>query len=176
MLAVDPAGGTIATLVEQAPQPGTTVAVGLDRAVQTAAEDAVEPVPQQAMLVAVAPSTGDLLAVAQNGAGRRRGRARAGRPVPARLHVQDRHGDRGRRRAAGSPSDSPVACPGSTVIGGRPVPNADRFDLGTVPLRTAFARSCNTTFAAARVAGSGRTRCPRPRCGSGWAPTTRCPR
>ncbi len=44
-------------------------------------------------------------------------------------------------------ADSPVDCPGSTVIGGRPVPNADRFDLGTVPLRTAFARSCNTTFA-----------------------------
>jgi cell division protein FtsI/penicillin-binding protein 2 len=27
------------------------------------------------------------------------------------------------------------------------VPNEDRFDLGTVPLRKAFARSCNTTFA-----------------------------
>ena len=52
--AVDPAGGLIATLVEEAPKPGTTVAVGLDRAVQTAAEDAVEPVAQQAMLVAVA--------------------------------------------------------------------------------------------------------------------------
>jgi cell division protein FtsI/penicillin-binding protein 2 len=33
------------------------------------------------------------------------------------------------------------------VIGGRPVPNEGEFDLGTVPLRTAFARSCNTTFA-----------------------------
>ena len=36
-------------------------------AIQTAAEDAVEPVTQPAVLVAVAPSTGDLLAVAQNG-------------------------------------------------------------------------------------------------------------
>jgi cell division protein FtsI/penicillin-binding protein 2 len=27
------------------------------------------------------------------------------------------------------------------------VPNADRFDLGTVPFTRAFARSCNTTFA-----------------------------
>ncbi|MDN5750364.1 MAG: penicillin-binding protein, partial [Pseudonocardia sp.] len=43
--------------------------------------------------------------------------------------------------------DTPVACPGSVIIGGRPVPNAGGFDLGTVPLRTAFARSCNTTFA-----------------------------
>jgi len=43
--------------------------------------------------------------------------------------------------------DSPEPCPGVTVIGGRPVPNEGEFDLGTVPLRTAFARSCNTTFA-----------------------------
>ena len=66
--AVDAAGGTVATLVEEAPKPGTTAAISLDRAVQTAAEDAVEPIPQQAMLVAVQPSTGQLLAVAQNGA------------------------------------------------------------------------------------------------------------
>jgi cell division protein FtsI/penicillin-binding protein 2 len=33
------------------------------------------------------------------------------------------------------------------TIGGREVPNNDRLDLGTVPLATAFARSCNTTFA-----------------------------
>ena len=114
---------------------------------QTAAEDAVEPVPQQTMLVAVAPSTGDLLAVAQNGAADARRGARAGRPVPARLHVQDRDGDRGGRRAAAHRRTRRSSCPGSTVIGGRPVPNADRFALGTVPLRTAFARSCNTTFA-----------------------------
>jgi cell division protein FtsI/penicillin-binding protein 2 len=49
---------------------------------------------------------------------------------------------------SGLAADSPVACPGETVIGGRPVPNAERFDLGTVPLSRAFARSCNTTFAA----------------------------
>ena len=54
-------------LVEEPPKPGTTVATGLDRAVQTAAEDAVEPLSQQAMLVAIQPSTGDILAVAQNG-------------------------------------------------------------------------------------------------------------
>jgi cell division protein FtsI/penicillin-binding protein 2 len=33
-------------------------------------------------------------------------------------------------------------------VGGKVFQNADRFDLGTVPLRTAFARSCNTTFTA----------------------------
>ena len=146
VLVVNQSGGAVSTLVEQAPKPGSTVTVGLDRAVQSAAEDAVEPVPQQAMLVAVAPSTGDLVAVAQNDAADAAGApALAGRYPPgstfkiatAAAAVAEQ----------GLTVDSPVSCPGSIVIGGRPVPNADRFDLGTVPLRTAFARSCNTTFA-----------------------------
>ncbi|MDN5747205.1 MAG: penicillin-binding protein, partial [Pseudonocardia sp.] len=66
--ALNGAGATVRTLVETPPQPGTTVATGLDRGLQTAAEDAVEPIGQQAMIVAVAPSTGEILAVAQNDA------------------------------------------------------------------------------------------------------------
>ena len=144
--AVDAAGGTIATLVEEAPKPGTTAAISLDRAVQTAAEDAVEPIPQQAMLIAVQPSTGQLLAVAQNGAADAAGAlALTGRFPPGSTFkiVTALAGV----EQAGLSADTPVACPGETVIGGRPVPNAERFDLGTVPLRRAFARSCNTTFA-----------------------------
>jgi cell division protein FtsI/penicillin-binding protein 2 len=41
---------------------------------------------------------------------------------------------------------SVVACPGSENIEGRQIPNDDNFDLGQVPLHTAFARSCNTTM------------------------------
>ncbi len=144
--AVDAAGGTVAMLVEEAPKPGTTAAISLDRAVQTAAEDAVEPIPQQAMLVAVQPSTGQLLAVAQNGAADAAGAlALTGRFPPGSTFkiVTALAGV----EQAGLSADTPVACPGETVIGGRPVPNAERFDLGTVPLRRAFARSCNTTFA-----------------------------
>ncbi len=146
VLAVDGTGTPITTLIETPPQPGTTVTTGLDRAIQTAAEDAVEPLPQQTVLVAVAPSTGDVLAVAQNGPADAAGPiALTGRYPPgstfkmitataaiANLHLT---------------ADSPEACPGVTVIGGRPVPNEGKFDLGTVPLRTAFAKSCNTTFA-----------------------------
>ena len=43
--------------------------------------------------------------------------------------------------------DTPLPCPGTTRVGARTLPNENRFDLGTVPLRTAFAASCNTTFA-----------------------------
>jgi cell division protein FtsI/penicillin-binding protein 2 len=143
---VDAGGGTVATLAEEAPKPGSTAAVTLDRAIQAAAEDAVEPLTQQAMLVAIQPSTGNLLAIAQNAAADPAGAlALTGRFPPgstfkivtALAAVEQ----------AGLRVDTPVACPAETVIGGRPVPNAGRFDLGTVPLRTAFARSCNTTFA-----------------------------
>jgi cell division protein FtsI/penicillin-binding protein 2 len=39
-----------------------------------------------------------------------------------------------------------VPCPGTTTVEGREFENEDQFDLGTVPLREAFAESCNTTF------------------------------
>ncbi|MHA6621327.1 penicillin-binding transpeptidase domain-containing protein [Pseudonocardia sp. DLS-67] len=143
---VDSSGAAVRSLAEQAPRPGTTVGVGMDRAIQSAAEDAVEPVVQQAMLVAVSASTGDLLAVAQNPAADAEGPlALTGRYPPGSTFkvvtataamAED-----------GVTVDTQVACPGTTVIGGRVVPNAGRFDLGTVPLLTAFARSCNTTFA-----------------------------
>ncbi|HXV94326.1 MAG TPA: penicillin-binding transpeptidase domain-containing protein, partial [Pseudonocardia sp.] len=143
---VDARGGTVRTLAEEAPRPGTTVTVGLDRGLQTPAEDAVEPVAQQAMLVAVEPSTGALLAVAQNDAADAEGPlALTGRYPPGSTFKIV-------TAAAGVTEDaltvdSPVACPGSTVVGGREIPNSEGFDLGTVPLVTAFARSCNTTFA-----------------------------
>ncbi len=146
VLAVDGTGSPVTTLVETPPRPGTTVAAGLDLAVQTAAEDAVEPVPQPTVLVAVAPSTGDIIAVAQNdpadaaGAISLTGRYPPGstfKMVTATAAVAGLH----------LTLDSREPCPGVTVIGGRPVPNEGKFDLGTVPLRTAFAKSCNTTFA-----------------------------
>ncbi len=146
VVVADSSGDTVRSLVETPPQPGTTVATGLDRTLQAAAEDAVEPVAQQAMLVAVAPSTGEILAVAQNGPADAEGAlALTGRYPPGSTFkiVTAAAAIAG----AGLTPDSPVACPARTVIGGRPVPNAGDFDLGTVPLRTAFARSCNTTFA-----------------------------
>ena len=42
--------------------------------------------------------------------------------------------------------DTPVPCPGTTVVEGREFENQDQFDLGTVPFTEAFAESCNTTF------------------------------
>lgn len=146
VLVVDEAGGTVRTLTEEAPTAGTAVATSLDRTVQSAAEDAVETVPQQAMIVAVSQSTGDVLAVAQNVPADADGAlALTGRyPPGSTFKIITAVAAVG---TAGRTVDTPVACPAQTTVDGRVVPNADRFDLGTVPLRTAFARSCNTTFA-----------------------------
>ena len=77
----------------------------LDRAIQTAAEDAVEPLPQQAMLVAVQPSTGEPARGRPERCGGRRRGARAHRPLPAGLDVQDRDGaGRGRAGRAARPT------------------------------------------------------------------------
>jgi cell division protein FtsI/penicillin-binding protein 2 len=145
VVAADGAGNPITTLAEGAPRPGATVGVSLDRAVQTAAEDAVEPVAQQAMIVAVAPSTGEVLAVAQNGPADAEGAlALTGRyPPGSTFKIVTASAALAQ---AGLTEQTPVQCPGTVTIGGRALPNEDQFDLGTVPLRTAFAKSCNTTF------------------------------
>ncbi|MCO1654408.1 penicillin-binding protein [Pseudonocardia sp. S2-4] len=145
VLVTDAAGTAIDTLAEGEPEPGATVGVSLDRAVQTAAEDAVEPVAQQAMIVAVAPSTGEVLAVAQNGPADVEGALALTGRYPPGSTFKIITADAG-LAGAGLAPQTPVACPGSAVIGGRPLPNKGGFDLGTVPLRTAFAKSCNTTF------------------------------
>jgi cell division protein FtsI/penicillin-binding protein 2 len=145
VVVTDAAGDAVSTLAEGPPQPGATVGVSLDRAIQTAAEDAVEPVAQETMIVAVAPSSGEVLAVAQNEAADAAGAvALTGRYPPGstfKIVTAD-----AAMAESGLTPQAPVACPGTVVIGGRPLPNKGGFDLGTVPLRAAFARSCNTTF------------------------------
>ncbi|ANY08296.1 penicillin-binding transpeptidase domain-containing protein [Pseudonocardia sp. HH130630-07] len=140
------ADGTTASSLAGAP-PGTAqpVTLELDRSVQQAAQAAVDGEARQTMIVAVRPSTGAVLAVAQNGAADRDGAvALTGRYPPGSTFKMI-------TAYAAMPAEnltpqSPVECPGTTVIDGRTIPNEDTFALGTVPLQQAFARSCNTTF------------------------------
>ncbi len=116
----------------------------VSRPVQQAAQAAVDAQQLPTMLVAVQPSTGDLLAVAQNAAAGNEPLALNGLYPPgstfkvatATALVEAGVADVG----------TVVPCPGSVTVGQRTVRNAD-FELGDVPLRTAFAQSCNTTFA-----------------------------
>ncbi|HEX8866736.1 MAG TPA: penicillin-binding transpeptidase domain-containing protein [Lentzea sp.] len=144
---IDVQGNEVEELFSKAPEPAKAVNIALSRAVQAAAEDAVEPVQQPTVLVAIQPSTGDILAVAQNdpadaqGALSLTGRFPPGstmKAVSALAAIQS-----GKVNA-----ETPLPCPGKTTIDGRRiVPNSNEFDKGTIPLRSAFAFSCNTTFA-----------------------------
>ncbi len=133
-------------LNEVAPDPAPSVSITLDRAVQNAAQNAVNGQGRKAMLVVIKPSTGDILAVAQNGA------ADADGPT-ATIGIYP-PGSTFKMLTAGAAIDRNMAtpntllgCPGEIDIGHRRIPNYDRFDLGVVPMSKAFANSCNTTFA-----------------------------
>lgn len=145
VVTVDAVGTEVETLVEEPAEPAPAVTTTIDRTVQAAGEDAIEGVPQAAMIVAMAPSTGEVLAVAQNAAADAQGAlALTGRYPPGstfKIATAAAALDAGTVQL-----ESPVQCPATTTIETRLVPNIDLFELGTVPFRLAFARSCNTTF------------------------------
>lgn len=146
VVVLGPNGGEVDTLTEQAATPAASVSLSVDRGVQLAAQQAVgEPALPTAMVV-LRPSTGEVLAVAQNGAADADGPiALQGLYPPGstfKIITAAAALERGTSTAEGL-----VPCPSRTTIEDRTVPNINLFDLGTVPLKTAFARSCNTTFA-----------------------------
>ncbi|MFC7616758.1 penicillin-binding transpeptidase domain-containing protein [Actinokineospora soli] len=117
----------------------------MDASVQKAAQAAVDGQTLPAYLVAFDASTGGILAVAQNGAAGGAPKALNGLyPPGSTFKVVTATAV----LSAGSAGlDTVVPCPGEDTIGSRTIRN-DGFELGEVPLRTAFARSCNTSFAA----------------------------
>lgn len=139
-------GVEVNTLAAQPPRPVPTVTTTVDRAVQTAGEYAVDAVPNPAMIVAIQPSTGEILGVAQNSAADTQAAlALTGRFPPGSTFTIVTAA--AALQAKQATVDSAVACPASTRVGELVVSNDHFFDLGAVPLHTAFARSCNTTFA-----------------------------
>jgi cell division protein FtsI/penicillin-binding protein 2 len=146
IVTVNSMGEDVETLAAQQPHPVPTLTTTVDRAVQAAAEHALDAVPNPAMIVAIQPSTGEILGVAQNSAADTQGPlAVTGRyPPGSTFKIVTAVAALEAKQVT---VDSPVACPSTTIVGERVVPNDHLFDLGTVPLHTAFARSCNTTFA-----------------------------
>jgi hypothetical protein len=140
-------GDELEGLFEKPSEPAQAVNTGLSKIMQTAAEDAVEPQPQPTMLVAIQPSTGDILAVAQNGPADAQGPIALSGQFPPGSTFKIISAASGLESGTVQP-DTPVGCPGKTTIDGRRiVPNDHDFDKGTIPLHSAFAFSCNTTFA-----------------------------
>ncbi|MFL6122384.1 penicillin-binding transpeptidase domain-containing protein [Actinophytocola sp.] len=146
VITTDPTGAEVEELYAKAAQPATAATTTLSVGVQNAAQAAVNTEPTPSVIVAMQPSTGELLAVAQNASADAQGPiALMGRYPPGstfKIVTATAALSAGKVTAA-----TPVGCPATTVIDGREIPNAGRFDKGTIPLSTAFAVSCNTTFA-----------------------------
>lgn len=124
--------------------PGQPVRTTLIRPVQTAAEQALDGVSAPAALVAVRPSTGAVLAVANRPADSALNRAFTGRYPPGSTF---KIVTTAALLAGGLRPEDPVDCPPTATVGGRRFHNFEQEQFGTVPFRVDFARSCNTAFA-----------------------------
>lgn len=140
-------GAALSDVEKHAPEAAPSIKVGLDYDVQRAAQEAVDQRSDaQAMLVAIRPSNGDILAVAQT--------EKADEDGDVALQGQYPPGSVFKILTAAAgvekqdlTTDTIVPCPGTMNIYGRVVTNYNAFSLGNVPLSQAFAQSCNTTFA-----------------------------
>ncbi|BBX36296.1 penicillin-binding protein [Mycolicibacterium mageritense DSM 44476 = CIP 104973] len=146
VVTVNQNGVDVDVLNEVAGQPAPSVTISLDRAVQNAAQNAVNTTGKKAMIVAIKPSTGEILAVAQNAAADADGPLATMGQFPPGSTFKIVTAGAAIERDMATPN-SLLGCPGTLEIGHRIVTNYDAFDLGTVPMSRAFANSCNTTFA-----------------------------
>ncbi|WP_433535428.1 penicillin-binding transpeptidase domain-containing protein [Micromonospora sp. CA-249363] len=142
-------------LFRRDPQPGQALKTTLDVTTQNAADGALRAEPRRAALVAVRVSDGAVLAAA-NGPGSAGENLAFTAQVPpgstfkmvSALGLLDR----------GAVSlDGRVECKKTFTVDGRSFKNSDNFELGSVPFRTDFAKSCNTAFAslAPKLGGDG---------------------
>ena len=128
------------------PRQGQPLLTTLDLRLQSSAERALAGVRPASALVAIRPSTGNIVAVASGPGSQGLSTATVGRYAPGSTFkvvsslALLRNGVR--------PS-SPVSCPPTTVVNGKSFKNYDDYPpsaLGRIPLSTAVANSCNTAF------------------------------
>jgi cell division protein FtsI/penicillin-binding protein 2 len=147
VVTVNQNGVDVDVLNEVPGAPAPSVTISLDRSVQNAAQTAVNnATAKQAMIVVIKPSTGEIMAVAQNAAANAEGPLATMGLYPPGSTFKIVTAGAAIERDMATPNTL-LACPGVMDIGHRTVPNYGGFDLGTVPMSRAFASSCNTTFA-----------------------------
>ncbi len=146
VVTVNQNGVDVAVLHEIEPSPAPSVTISLDRAVQSAAQHAVDWQGAKAMIVVLKPSTGEILAIAQNAAASADGPIATTGLFPPGSTFKIVTAGAAIERDMATPNTM-LGCPGQLDIGQRTIPNYGGFDLGVVPMSRAFASSCNTTFA-----------------------------
>jgi cell division protein FtsI/penicillin-binding protein 2 len=136
------------------PQPGTPLRTTIDPPLQLAAEAILADVRPASAIVAIRPSTGDILAVASGSGGKGMSTATLGQYAPGSTF---KVATALALLRAGATPDSVVTCSPDIVVDGRPFRNFPDYPaahLGAIDLRTAFANSCNTAFISERETAS----------------------
>ena len=139
----DHSGAPIVTLLRRPSSKGVELDTTLDRDVQQAAEEALGDSKAKSALVAVQPSTGDILAVANRPTDATYDRAIDGRYPPGSTFKVIT--TTALLRAGLKTSDT-VNCPKTITVDGKLFKNFEGGAAGAVPFATDFAQSCNTAF------------------------------
>jgi hypothetical protein len=145
----DAANRTVQTLQSYPTADGGQVTTTIDLSVQRAGEAAIAGASRPTgALVAIDTRTGGVLALVNhpsNGFGRA---VRGAYPPGSTFKIITATA----ALMSGKGADTPLDCTQNVTVGGRTIQNAEAEQFGVIPLRTAFARSCNTAFV--RLQGS----------------------
>ncbi len=138
---IDPAGHTVATPIRWAGRDSAPVASTVNPTMQAAAARALANTGHPSALVAIDARTGAVLAAASTPAGYPR--ALLGRYPPGSTFKMV---TLTAALMAGRTLDSPTSCTPTVTVNGYTLRNAGGESFGTIPLKQAFAVSCNTSF------------------------------
>ncbi|MFH5823861.1 penicillin-binding transpeptidase domain-containing protein [Georgenia sp. AZ-5] len=144
------ADGTTTELYTSEPVAGQDVTVTLDPRLQMVAESVLEPVAPAGAIVALRPSTGEVLAAASGPGSRGFSTATLGAYAPGSTF---KVATALALLRSGLTPQSPVECTPTITVDGREFSNYPDFpagDVGPTTLQGAVASSCNTVFIAAR--------------------------
>ncbi len=139
---IDQANRPVAALHTIRGRPGATIRTSLDPRVQAAAARAITSQGKPAALVAIRPSTWQIIAVANQPGGF--SRALLGHYPPGSTFKVI---TAAALLADGLSPQDRVPCAKTANIGGREIRNFEHEEFGEIDFRTAFAKSCNTAFA-----------------------------
>ena len=150
-----PTPGSPVTLFTVKPTAGRSLKTTLIVDLQKLAEKTLAAAKPAAALVAIRPSTGAVLAAANNAGTNGLSLATVGQDPPGSTFKVVTSLALLR---AGLTPDSTVSCPATVAVSGRTYTNYSDFPrsrIGSMPLRTALAQSCNTAFVGQRTKLSG---------------------